>query len=100
MAQVTITGSPEQIAAAISGDDAPSPQKRRKNVSLQRQQAIVARRKIVRRAFDLVRRDPSQRDTVDRLAGVLGGRYSLDQSAIELAERIIETSRVTNGESK
>ena len=89
MAQVTIEGSPEQIAAAMGIETSPAP-RRKKDLSRQRQQAITAKRKIVRQAFDLVRHDIACVDAAVILVGALGGRYVLDQTVLDLAHRIIK----------
>lgn len=97
MASVTITGTAEQIVSTITGDDAPTSPKPNRGASQRRQQAITAKRKIVRQAFDLIRHDREQIDAADHLAGALGGRYALNQDALDLADRIIKASQLPNG---
>lgn len=55
----------------------------------QRRDDLLAQREIIRSAFDAIRHDKEQAATVDRLAGVLGGRYPLDQAAMDLAQSVL-----------
>lgn len=50
----------------------------------------VAERRLLRKAFDKIRRSPEHRETRDQLAGALGGRYIIDRRALELAQAIID----------
>lgn len=86
MAKVTIEGTPSQIATIIR-----SPRMQAIETGKRRREEITAKRKIVREAFELIRRNPEEAVAIDRLAGTLGGRYPMNQDALDLAAKIIET---------
>lgn len=55
------------------------------------QEAIVSRRRVLRRAYDLVRSDPQKRVMMDDLAKCLGGSITRDSDLYEqLYERACE----------
>lgn len=56
--------------------------------NIQRNGEVVARRKLIRAAFDVVRRAPREKSTAKMLAGALGGRIEITQSILD-ASRII-----------
>ena len=89
MAKITIEGTVDQVASAF-GVEALTPRQQALAANRQRRADLITKRRIVRRAFDLVRHDAAQIDTADHFAGALGGRYQLDQAVVERAERIIK----------
>ena len=53
------------------------------------QQEVIRRRKIVRRAFDLVRYDSRHVVSRGRLLAALGGRSEMSEGIVGLAERLL-----------
>lgn len=85
---VTIEGSAKQIEQALNV----SPLNKLQLARLRgkaRRDLILANRKIIRRAFDLIRYDPNEHLLVDNLAGALGGRLEVTRSLLATAHQII-----------
>lgn len=58
-------------------------------VSVTRRMAIVADRKTIRSAFDIVRRDPSEQNLRKRLVDALAGRAQITDTLLDTARTII-----------
>lgn len=64
---------------------------RRRSAVTQRNEEILARRKLIRAAFDIVRHDPKEKTTSSMLARALGGSLPVTETILETARIIIRT---------
>jgi hypothetical protein len=107
MATVTLEGTPNQIIAAMQRmvhrhtilNNATNLSRHGMRVANRERRArLLEQRKLIRRAFDLIRWDPAEKAMVNTLAGALSGRLPLTSSVLESAEQIIAgRSTVTKG---
>lgn len=77
-------------ASYLEAATAPVPRRTGESANAKRQRIIVENRKIVRAAFDLIRRDPTEKATVDMFARALGGvRGTITDTILDSARQII-----------
>lgn len=97
--KITIEGSLTQIREAAREVEvalASSPQRRGrlKVETTARRNRILEQRRRIRQAFDLIRHDPAELQTVNMLAKALGGSLPVSGSVLDTVETIIcEKSR-------
>lgn len=58
-----------------------------------RRRQTVENRRAIRRAFDIVRHDPTEKAVRDRLLGALAGRVEITDTFMEMARQIISDHR-------
>ncbi len=83
--RVTIEGTKDQIEQTLG-----VPQKRARNTlaSKERLERATEQRRLLRRAFDLLRYDPAEQETVNMLARALGGHADITSSLLDTARTI------------
>lgn len=89
--QITISGDPWQIKDACRQLASALPRKPRGR-GLERklkQDRIMAQRKLLRTAFDLIRYDPAEKRMVSNLARALGGDAAVTGTLLESAKTIV-----------
>lgn len=95
--KITIEGDGQQIQSACKelAKKLPRyPRGRRPSAeTTARNERLIAQRKTLRAAFDLIRHDQDQRPLVDMFASALGGRREVTGELLESAEQIIRSPR-------
>ena len=89
---VTIDGSLDQILETLAFDKIEPTITTRRRRSLEhgrRQEILVKKRRLVRRAFDVVRHSETEKPAMRRLLDVLSGRAPMTDNVLDLATSII-----------
>jgi hypothetical protein len=95
--RVTIQGDLSQIKSACRlltqaiPERAASPRGigRQRRKTVRHREELLTQRRLLRRAFDIIRRDPAQRDLVGNLARALGGSAPVTDALLDSAQQII-----------